>query len=131
VLGLYGGVDQGIPVESVDRMAAACKAAGKTCEFKVYPEAPHAFNADYRPSYRADAAKDASARKPASPGWFFTRGAPSRASRPMKQRSDRLNPRAVLGPVKAWPGNAGARGKANATANLDRPGDGFSSITPR
>ena len=54
-----------------------------------------------------------------------------KASRPMKQRTDPLNPRAVLGPVKAWPGNAGARGKANATANLDRPGDGFSSITPR
>ena len=62
VLGLYGGADQGIPAESVDRMAAACKANGKTCEFKVYPGAPHAFNADYRPSYRADAAKDAWAR---------------------------------------------------------------------
>ena len=67
VLGLYGGADQGIPVESVDRMAAACKAASKTCEFKVYPDAPHAFNADYRPSYRADAAKDAWARMLA---WF-------------------------------------------------------------
>jgi transposase len=42
----------------------------------------------------------------ASPGRFFTRGAPSSASRPMKQRTDPLNPRAVLGPVKAWPGNA-------------------------
>jgi carboxymethylenebutenolidase len=67
VLGLYGGADQGIPVESVDRMAAACKASGKTCEFKVYPDAPHAFNADYRPSYRADASKDAWARMLA---WF-------------------------------------------------------------
>jgi dienelactone hydrolase len=35
-----------------------CKAAGKTCEFAVYPDAPHGFNADYRPSYRVDAAKD-------------------------------------------------------------------------
>ena len=67
VLGLYGGADQGIPVESVDRMAAACKAAGKTCEFKIYPDAPHAFNADYRPSYRAEAAKDGWARMLA---WF-------------------------------------------------------------
>ena len=57
---------------------------------------------------------------PASPGRFFTKGAPSSASRPMK-RTDPLNPRAVLGPVKAWPGNAGARGKASATANLDGP----------
>ncbi len=62
VLGLYGGADQGIPVESVERMAAACKAAGKTCEFKIYPDAPHGFNADYRPSYRAEAAKDGWAR---------------------------------------------------------------------
>ena len=44
-----------------------------------------------------------------------------RAFESMKQRTDPLNPRAVLGPVKAWPGNAGARGKASATANLDGP----------
>ena len=43
-------------------IAWPCKANGKICEFKVYPDAPHAFNADYRPSYRADAAKDAWAR---------------------------------------------------------------------
>jgi carboxymethylenebutenolidase len=67
VLGLYGGADQSIPVESVERMAAACKAAGKTCEFKIYPDAPHGFNADYRPSYRAEAAKDGWARMLA---WF-------------------------------------------------------------
>jgi len=36
-----------------------CKAAGKTCEVKIYPDAQHGFNADYRPSYNADAAKDA------------------------------------------------------------------------
>ena len=58
VLGLYGAADQGIPVESVERMAAACKAAGKTCEIKIYPDTPHGFNADYRPSYRPEAAKD-------------------------------------------------------------------------
>ncbi|HTZ35631.1 MAG TPA: dienelactone hydrolase family protein [Stellaceae bacterium] len=67
VLGLYGGADQGIPVDSVNRMADACKAAGKTCEFKIYPDAPHAFNADYRPSYRAEAAKDGWSRMLA---WF-------------------------------------------------------------
>jgi carboxymethylenebutenolidase len=59
VLGLYGAQDKGIPVESVDRMEAACKAASKTCEFKVYPDAQHGFNADYRPSYNAADAKDA------------------------------------------------------------------------
>ena len=58
VLGLYGGTDAGIPVDTVDRMLAACKAAGKTCDIHVYLDAPHAFHADYRPSYRAEAAKD-------------------------------------------------------------------------
>jgi len=59
VLGLYGGEDRGIPVADVKEMEAALKAAGKTAEFVIYPGAPHAFYADYRPSYRADAAKDA------------------------------------------------------------------------
>jgi carboxymethylenebutenolidase len=58
VLGLYGGADTGIPVESVERMRAACQEAHKTCELVIYPDAPHGFNADYRPSYRAEAAKD-------------------------------------------------------------------------
>lgn len=59
VLGLYGGEDLGIPVADVKEMEAALKAAGKTSEFVVYPGAPHAFFADYRPSYRPEAAKDA------------------------------------------------------------------------
>jgi len=59
VLGLYGEEDLGIPVADVKEMEAALKAAGKTAEFVIYPGAPHAFYADYRPSYRADAAKDA------------------------------------------------------------------------
>ncbi len=58
VLGLYGGQDQGIPLEDVEKMRAALKAAGKPSEIVVYPDAPHGFHADYRPSYRADAAKD-------------------------------------------------------------------------
>lgn len=58
VLGLYGGADQGIPVATIDRMKEACRAAGKTCDFVVYPDAPHAFHADYRPSYRAEPAQD-------------------------------------------------------------------------
>ncbi len=58
VLGLYGAEDQGISVDQVKQMEAALKAAGKTAEFKVYPGAPHGFHADYRPSYRQDAAED-------------------------------------------------------------------------
>jgi carboxymethylenebutenolidase len=71
VLGLYGTADQGIPVDTVDRMRAACQAAGKTCEFVVYPDTPHAFNADYRPSYREGPAKDGWARMLA---WFRSHG---------------------------------------------------------
>ncbi|MGO9378896.1 MAG: dienelactone hydrolase family protein [Dissulfurispiraceae bacterium] len=59
VLGLYGGEDVGIPVADVREMETVLKAAGKTAEFILYPGAPHAFFADYRPSYRPDAAKDA------------------------------------------------------------------------
>lgn len=59
VLGLYGEADTGIPVADVRKMEAALKEAGKTAEFIVYPGAPHAFFADYRPSYRPEAAKDA------------------------------------------------------------------------
>jgi carboxymethylenebutenolidase len=62
VLGLYGGEDAGIPVADVKEMEAALKGAGKTPEFVIYPGAPHAFYADYRPSYRAEAAKDAGGR---------------------------------------------------------------------
>ena len=59
VLGLYGEADQGIPVAQVEDMKARLAAAGKTAEFKLYPGAPHAFHADYRPSYRQEAAEDA------------------------------------------------------------------------
>jgi carboxymethylenebutenolidase len=62
ILGLYGEADQGIPVADVKEMEAALKAAGKTAEFVLYPDAPHAFHADYRPSYRENPAKDAWAR---------------------------------------------------------------------
>jgi carboxymethylenebutenolidase len=59
VLGLYGAEDTGIKVEQVNAMEAALKAAGKTAEFHIYPGAPHSFVADYRSSYRKDAAEDA------------------------------------------------------------------------
>jgi carboxymethylenebutenolidase len=59
VLGLYGGADTGIPVAQVEQMKAALAENKKTAEFKIYPEAPHGFHADYRSSYRKDAAEDA------------------------------------------------------------------------
>src|SRR5215468_8532560 len=59
VLGLYGEADQGIQVAQVEAMKAALQSAGKKAEFKIYPGAPHGFHADYRPSYRKDAAEDA------------------------------------------------------------------------
>ncbi len=58
VLGLYGGADQGIPVATVEKMRAALKDAGKADEIVVYPNTPHAFHADYRPSYRKTEAED-------------------------------------------------------------------------
>lgn len=58
VLGLYGGADTGIPMETVEKMRAALEAADSRSKIIVYPEAPHGFHADYRPSYRPDAAKD-------------------------------------------------------------------------
>ncbi|HOM20396.1 MAG TPA: dienelactone hydrolase family protein [Ottowia sp.] len=65
VLGLYGGADTGIALDTVERMKAALAAAGAqgnaaagASQFVVYPDAPHAFHADYRPSFRKDAAED-------------------------------------------------------------------------
>jgi carboxymethylenebutenolidase len=71
VLGLYGAADTGIPVDTIEKMRSACQAARKTCEFVIYPDTPHAFNADYRPSYREGPAKDGWARMLA---WFRSHG---------------------------------------------------------
>ena len=59
VLGLYGEADQGIPVAHVEAMKEALAKAKKKTEWKLYPGAPHGFHADYRPSYRKEAADDA------------------------------------------------------------------------
>lgn len=71
VLGLYGGADPGIPNDGVDRMRAALKAAGRPSEIHTYPEMPHGFYADYRPSYRREAAADAWKR---ALDWFKKHG---------------------------------------------------------
>ncbi len=74
VLGLYGGADTGIPLDTVDKMKAALAAgdaAAKASQFVVYPDAPHAFHADYRPSYRKEAAQDGWKR---ATDWFKANG---------------------------------------------------------
>jgi len=74
VLGLYGGADGGIPLDTVDKMKAALASgspAAKKSEFVVYPDTPHAFHADYRPSYRKEAAEDGWKRATA---WFKAHG---------------------------------------------------------
>lgn len=72
VLGLYGEADQGIPPATVEQMRAALAKAGKPCEIVVYPQGPHGFHADYRPSYRKEMAEDGWKRLLA---WFKQHGA--------------------------------------------------------
>ena len=74
VLGLYGGQDGGIPLDTVDKMKAALangSDAAKRSQFQIYADAGHAFNADYRPSYRKDAADDGWRR---TLDWFKSNG---------------------------------------------------------
>lgn len=58
VLGLYGADDQGIPLNTVEQMREKLKQAKAPSEIIVYPNTLHGFNADYRPSYRKEAAED-------------------------------------------------------------------------
>ena len=74
VLGLYGGLDTGIPLETVEAMEAKLKAgsaAARASQIHVYDNAPHAFHADYRPSYRKEDAEDGWQRML---GWLRTHG---------------------------------------------------------
>ncbi|RYF18705.1 MAG: carboxymethylenebutenolidase [Comamonadaceae bacterium] len=75
VLGLYGAADTGIPLDTIDKMKTALAAgspAAKASQFVVYPDAPHAFHADYRPSFRQGPAEDGWKR---ALEWFRTHGA--------------------------------------------------------
>ena len=72
VLGLYGGNDQGIPNDTVERMREALKAAGSKSEIVLYPDTPHGFFADYRGSYRKEQAQDGWKRLQE---WFKKHGA--------------------------------------------------------
>ncbi len=71
IIGLYGAADTGIPVASVEKMRTALKEAKKPSEIILYPDTPHAFLADYRPSYRKDKAEEAWAKMLA---WFKEHG---------------------------------------------------------
>jgi carboxymethylenebutenolidase len=71
VLGLYGAKDTGIPLESVEKMKAALAQGSGKSEFVVYPDAGHAFHADYRPSYNEKDARDGWTRALA---WFRAHG---------------------------------------------------------
>ena len=71
VLGLYGGADTGIPLDTVWDMQDKLKAAGGKSAIHIYDDAPHAFHADYRPSYRKDHAEDGWKRMRA---WFKANG---------------------------------------------------------
>jgi carboxymethylenebutenolidase len=78
LLCLYGGKDTGIPVADVQEAVAKAKAAHKTVELTIYPESPHGFFADYRPSYRQPDAEDGWKKALA---WFKSHGlAPKNAS---------------------------------------------------
>jgi carboxymethylenebutenolidase len=72
VLGLYGGADNGIPTNTVEQMREALKKADKPSEIVLYPETPHGFYADYRPTYRKDKAEDGWKRLQ---DWFAKNGA--------------------------------------------------------
>ena len=67
LLGLYGEKDPGIPPAAVEAAAAKARGAGATVQIVEYPDAAHAFHADYRPSYVRDAAMDGWERMQA---WF-------------------------------------------------------------
>jgi len=71
VLGLYGGADQGIPLEDVELMREELERAKSPSTIHVYPDAPHAFHADYRPTYRKEEAQDGWKR---ALEWFRTHG---------------------------------------------------------
>lgn len=72
VIGFYGGLDKGIPLDGVQRMQDELKKGRSGSEIVVYPNADHGFHADYRPSYNAEASKDAWAKLLA---WFKKNGA--------------------------------------------------------
>jgi carboxymethylenebutenolidase len=71
LLGLYGGKDPSISPDDVKKAQAEAKAAGKTVDIVIYPDSPHGFHADYRPSYHPADAEDAWKRAVA---WFATHG---------------------------------------------------------
>ena len=84
------GADTGIPVAAVEEARDRAKAAGKSVELVIYPDAPHGFHADYRPSYRREAAED---------GWRSRAGLPEGARRRLNNRNGRRSEAFVRGCV--------------------------------
>lgn len=58
MLALHGGADQSLAWDGIAKRANSLEEGRRTCKFLVYPDVPHGFNADYRPSCRAEAVKD-------------------------------------------------------------------------
>src|SRR5665811_2035728 len=124
VLGLYGEADTGIPVAAVEALKAALAAAHKTAEFKIYPGAPHGFHADYRASYRKDAAEDGWNQMQA---WLRKYQVLSRPARFLGRA--RCLPRAFFGRIAARPsrsdrccGAAWTARSPRASTRRPRPG---------
>ncbi|STT51748.1 putative dienelactone hydrolase [Klebsiella pneumoniae] len=88
VLGLYGAKDASIPQDTVETMRQALRAANATAEIVVYPEADHAFNADYRASYHEESAKTAGSG--CSPGLLSM--AVKKGNRPKHEKRRQMPP---------------------------------------
>ncbi len=88
VLGLYGAKDASIPQDTVETMRRALRAANATAEIVVYPEADHAFNADYRASYHEESAKDGWQRML---DWFAQYGG-KKGNRPKQEKRRQMPP---------------------------------------
>lgn len=71
MLGLYGGKDEGIPLDTIEKMKLELAKGTSVSEFVIYPNSGHAFHADYRPSYVEADAKDGWQRCLA---WFKSHG---------------------------------------------------------
>src|SRR5690606_13435720 len=120
--------DSGIPLESVEKMKAALAKgsdAAKASEFVVYPDAPHAFHADYRSSYREEAARDGWNRAVA---WFNRLLAEARRGGAAGIRPLPLcrlqQPAVVAEPARhapAWPARRQHRVRNQFAAKQDQP----------
>ena len=115
VLGLYGGADTGIPVETIEKMRQALEATQQPSEIIVYPDAPHGFLADYRDSYRKEAATDGGGTR------RVVQGARRRVADSVTTSGRSFAMRAeICGLLEAWRWGEAGDGKLDlAVANAD------------